>query len=333
MRLTFDLVKSRRNRLTLYSSSFYPTHYGYAPNAIKNACQVLRSFYNYLLYHRVCPEYDVQLHVARKLCDTAESELPRVYSAGLALPGDFNKSASVMFGGSCAGLYSGDKAWVEALKKEGMELGEIGICDEEAKIKFKTGVGIMASDEQYAMMESEELGIIQDESASLEIIAIQPPDDVVKSAYAEQSEHVKHKLSHLEPLGTLRCKAWVAEDCDEWDLPKDEYPDGKPHRVKEDEEYVFWIEEGVLAECFVGMKMGARILTLGGGIRILDEVRETMCSFFTWIPNELWMERKPKEVRWLKKGLGLDDDDEVEVNGEREESEARAGEGEFDDEG
>ncbi|KAF2129544.1 hypothetical protein P153DRAFT_340502 [Dothidotthia symphoricarpi CBS 119687] len=316
-----------------FLSSFYPTHYGYAPHAIKNACQVLRSFYNYLLYHKVCSEYDEQLQIARKLCDTAEQELPKVYSAGLALPGDFNKSASVIFGGSQAGLYTGDKSWAADLKKDGIKLDEIGIRDEEARIKFKIGVAVVASDEQYALMESGQLKIVKDESTGLEVVAIQAPDDLVKSAYKEQSEQLKHKLGQLEPLGKLICKTWVAEDCDEWDLPKDKYPDGKPHRVSEAKQYEFWVEESVLGKCFVSMKMDARVLTLAGGMMILDEVRETMCSFFAWTPNELWMERKPKEVRWLKKGLGLDDDEEeAEVDGGRRKDRDRAGNDEFDDE-
>jgi hypothetical protein len=70
------------------------------------------------------------------------------------------------------------------------------------------------------------------------------------------------------------------------------------------------VEDIVLQKCFVGMKMDATILHLQSGITILDEVRESMCSFFVWLPNELWMERKPKEVRWLKKGLPGDDDEE-----------------------
>lgn len=68
-------------------SSWYPAHYGYAPDAIKNACRVPRSFYNYLRYHKVCPEYDDQLAKALEVCDKAEKELPKVHAAGLALPG------------------------------------------------------------------------------------------------------------------------------------------------------------------------------------------------------------------------------------------------------
>ena len=46
------------------------------------------------------------------------------------------------------------------------------------------------------------------------------------------------------------------------------------------------------------------------------------------------MERKPKEVRWLKKGLGLDEDeDEVEIlGGNKASADKDASDDDFDDE-
>lgn len=256
---------------------------------------------------------------ALKVCDLAEQELNKVHPAGLALPGDFNKSASVVFGGAQAGMYAGDKSWAIDMKKEGMPVADVGIRDEEASIKFNTGVAIMGSDEQCDMLEVNQLKILQQITAGLEIVDIQPPTEFTKDLYEKQSKVVENKLKRLEPLGKLICKTWYAEDYDEWDLPKDKYPNGVPQRASAGHDYEFWVEESVLKECFVGMKMDANILKLYGGITILDEVRETMCSFFTWLPNELWMDRKPKEVRWLKKGLpGADDDDEAEAGGGQE---------------
>lgn len=292
-------------------SSWYPTHYGYAPGGIKNACQVLRSLYNYLRYHRVCPEYDDQLQEALKMCDTAERELVKVDAAGIALPGDFNTSASTLFGGSHAGLFTGDQIWAQDVEKEGVPCNDIGVRNEEARIKFSTGVAVLGTDEQQDLLGATDLNIIKKESIGLEITAIIMPDVITKELYATQSEVVQHKLGHLEPLGKLMCKVWYADDCDEWDLPKDKYPDGKPHKVDQ-RQFEFWVEENVLKECFVGMKIDAGIITLEGGITILDEVKQTHCSFYTWLPNELWMENKPKEVRWLAKGLP--DYEEVEIN-------------------
>lgn len=282
------------------------------PHIIKNACQVLRSFFRYLLYHNVCPEYTEALMHARDLCDTAEKELPKVVAAGLALPGDFNMSASAIFGGAYAGQYTGDQSWAKDLQAEGVALGEIGIREEEARVKFKSGVFIMGSDAQVDRLETVGLQVVSSESTGLEVIAIHLPDENAKMGAVEQTTVWEHRLGRLEPLGKLVCKTWFIDDCDEWDLPKDtaKYPKGRPFRVADVQDYEFWLEESVLHDCFVGMKLDAVVMTLDGGLRILDDVRETMCSFFTWLPNELWMERKPKEVRWLKKGLGQDDEED-----------------------
>jgi hypothetical protein len=245
--------------------------------------------------------------------------------AGLSFPGDFNKSASAIFGGAHAGTYAGDKSWVEAMRTEGITIAEVGMRDEEAKIKFTTGISIMGSDEQCDLLMAKSIKILDRISASLEIVDIQLPTYATRELYEVQSKSVQHKLSEFEPLGKLVCKTWWAGDCDEWDLPQDKYPAGKPQQASTGQDYEFWVEESVLQECFMGLKMEASILTLQGGITILDEVHETMCSFFTWLPNELWMGRKPKEVRWLKKGLpGADDDEE----GDEEQTEGQG----FDDE-
>jgi len=269
---------------------------------------VPRSFYNYLRYHRVCPEYDDQLAQALKICDMAEEELPKAHQAGLILPGDFNKSASSIHGGAYAGLYSGDQSWVKDMKKDGIDAGQVGIRDEEARIKFGAGVAIMGSDEQYEQLENKSLTVFEHFAASLEVIDIILPTDETCEMFKEQDKISGHKIGAIEPLGKLICKTWVAEDCDEWDLPKDKYPTGKPHRSSTGQTYEFWVEESILGTCFKGLKIDAKVLQLSGGITILDEVHETMCSFFTWIPNELWMEKKPRKVRWMSKRLAGSDE-------------------------
>ncbi|KAF9694450.1 hypothetical protein EKO04_007287 [Ascochyta lentis] len=313
-----------------FLSSWFPIHYGHAPEGIKTACQVLRSFYNYLRYHRVCPEYDDQLQRALEMCVTAERELVKVDAAGLALPGDFNKSASSLFGGSYAGLFTGDKTWAQDLQKQGVSINDIGMRDEEARIKFSTGVAALGTDEQQHLLGATKLDIVKEDLTGLEVTAVDLPNEITKEMYATQSEVVSQKLGRLEPLGKLICKTWHAEECDEWDLPKNKFPNGKPHKVNE-KSFEFWVEESVLEECFIGMKIEARVITLEGGIAILDEVKQTHCSFYTWLSNELWMENKPKEVRWLAKGLA--NPEEVEINGVvRDCQEEVQGDDEFDDE-
>lgn len=278
---------------------------------------MLRSFYNYLLFHSVCDEYRTDLGKARELCDIAESQLPKTHAAGLALPGAFNSAASTIFGGSKAGTYAGNNTWAIQLKEEGVDLGDIGVMDEEARITFRTGVAIMGTDEQQSMLDTKVVRVLKDESFGLEVLAIHPADELTKEMYNIQNGQTKRKLC-LQPLGKLVCRSWHIADFHEYDLPKDKYPNGRLPKAEEGKEYEFWVEDSVLAECFVGMKMDARIITLEGGITILDEVKETMCSFYKWLPNELWMERHPKQVVVRKKEWEEDEEgkEKIEVNGE-----------------
>ncbi|KAF9739294.1 hypothetical protein PMIN06_001013 [Paraphaeosphaeria minitans] len=295
-----------------FLSSFFPAHYGFNPQQIKTACQVLRSFYNFLLYHSVCPEYRADLDRARKLCDTAETELSKVYNAGLALPGIFNTAASTIFGGSKAGTYTGNMEWAIKLKEDGVNLGEVGVMDEEARITFRTAIAIMGTDEQQALLDTRAVKALKDESFGLEVVTITPSDQLTREMYVRQNVFTAPKL-YLEPLGTLICRSFYVEDFNEYDLPKDKYPNGRLPKTEDGNQYEFWVEDRALEECFVGMKLDARILTLEGGITILDDVREAMCSFYKWLPNELWMNRHPKEVVIKKKNV---DEDEGKENGE-----------------
>lgn len=212
---------------------------------------------------------------------------------------------------------------------------EIGISKEEAKAKFGIGIAILGSEEQFGLYESSKLEIISKKSTYLEVVTIHPPDCDTKAAYDAQNTIYERKLE-LQPLGKLICKQWYPTGCEEYDLPKNKYPNGKPWTTDDSQEYEFWIEGDILRDCFIGMKMDADILVLSGGLNILDNLMETMCSFYVWLPNELWMERKPKEVRWLEKGMGLDENNDQDDGNDDKEAKHVAdkehSDDEFDDE-
>lgn len=215
-----------------------------------------------------------------------------------------------------------------------MNLGDEGVMDEEARVTFRTGIAIMGTDEQQSMLDCKAVRVLEDKSFSLEVLTIVPADDLTKEMYELQNTQMKDKL-HLQPLGKLTCRSWHVDDFNEYDLPRDKYPNGRLPKTDVGKEFEFWVEDTVLGDCFVGMKMDARILVLEGGITVLDDVRETMCSFYKWLPNELWMERHPKEVVIRTKKLPGDDEteDKVEVNGEEKGGETRFADDDSDFEG
>ena len=78
------------------------------------------------------------------------------------------------------------------------------------------------------------------------------------------------------------------------------------------EEYIFFLEEEVLSQCFEGMKFEGTVMCLEGEgmggengdklkIMVLDSVSEVHVSFFEYLPNELVLNGHAKEIVKLKK--------------------------------
>lgn len=52
---------------------------------VKYLIGIIRNFFNYLLYHEVCPEYKDQINAARTLCDKAVIEIVRICQSGFSV--------------------------------------------------------------------------------------------------------------------------------------------------------------------------------------------------------------------------------------------------------
>lgn len=302
-KLISTLSQYQKQTTNTIRSTYIAPQYSHNPEQVKSACQVLRSFYNYLLYHSVCPEFNDDLSRALYICDKAETELPQTYTAGLVLPGAFNTAASTIFGGSKAGLYTGDKEWAIRCKEEGVDLSELGVMNEEARITFRSGIAILGTDQQQDMLDTKAVKVLQDVSLCVCIDSIELPDELTREMYDRQNNFTTGKLK-LEPLGKMVCRSWQVDDFSEYDLPLDRYPTGRPSDIEADREFVFWVEESVLKECFLGMKLEARVLVLEGGINVLDDVAMVMCSFYSWLPNELLWSHHPKQVNVKENNVG-----------------------------
>ena len=304
-----------------FSSHFMVFFAWYDIQEVKLATNVIRKFYNYLLVHKVCPEYEEQVKAAIKVCDLAEEELPKLAQVDRHLPGGYNVACSMLFKGHHSDqLAQGDWA-------QGTQGGNF--TAEQAWMVFKTGIFAHGTKEQIQAVELMKndfttAGPFKELEVGLEIVAIEMPNDGAKAVYACALKEDKENI--IKPMGKIRCKEWKVPTAPPTDLPagvRDARRNPDPSR-----EYVFILEESTLESCFVGCKIAATIKTLQPGIHWIDYHEATYASFYTWLANEKIKEWKepgpPKE--WMvrqnakKNGMGTeletvpDDDSDDELD-------------------
>jgi hypothetical protein len=315
-------------------SSCYPEHFGPDPTQISRTTQVLRSFYNYLMLHSVCPEYTENILAARRITDLADKELPKMFEVGLLLPGTFNKAASSLYGSYWSEIHPTqglDKSWDDV--DNSVSWGGEMPAAEKAQIfrpeamnaAFKMGVISYGSEQAYKAISEggkDAFSAIKIENVGLSVIGTDLPTDDTRALYKAHNEKWKHKL-RIEPLGKLHCESWAIPNIEEWDLPPQvaaEKRKTKPQR------FTFWVEESTLALCFTGLKITAKVMDLSHGIQILDCVEQVHCSFYKILPNELHMSSKvTKELRYPEhRDLKAKRERAMEAEAEAKEAEAAA---------
>ena len=89
---------------------------------------VVTNFYNYLLHHNVCREYEGQLHAAKAVCATAAIEIPALYELVATLPGPFNRACSTKGGPYTYGPYPASGSAVV------QQYGVMNVADDGAEL-------------------------------------------------------------------------------------------------------------------------------------------------------------------------------------------------------
>ncbi|KAF2459108.1 Argonaute siRNA chaperone complex subunit Arb1-domain-containing protein, partial [Lineolata rhizophorae] len=270
-----------------FFSSVYPVFTSsVTPRMTREATGILRNFYNYLMYHDVCPEYADSLVAARRICDLADRELPRVRRAGLRLPGAFNVSCSELHNGYWSGMFVGkDNSFIH---------GRSDWAEDEA-------VADRELDEEEGLEDGEEttgaprvcqaLGPIQARELTpmgLEVAHVEMPNERTLRFYemARLNLRTDFKVGRaMQPVGKLHCRPWTPPAFVKYDLPVEEA--AKQDLNSSDELLVFLVETDVLRTCFVGMKLDAVVGRMVNGMPFLDQINNTYASFYTYLPNEL----------------------------------------------
>ena len=253
----------------------------------------MRNFYNYLLHHDVCPEYQSDIEAARKICDIGATELLVIQRLGQLLPGQFNVAVSAFSGGYYQHELRGSQPWEE---------DPDNVNTEEIRNRFKSiikkaiinleGEGLSPSITRSLDRETDDrpyFTCIGESQVALEVI------DIVPSKIITDKQQSKNNMSTSELIGKLVCKRWKMPSFETFDVaPSAKTKPEGPRKIQ----YEFLIENEILEQCFIGMKMEVTVRRLEeGGLEYLDSVQTIYCSFYTLLPNDLMMHWK--EPEWV----------------------------------
>ncbi|KIV99234.1 uncharacterized protein PV09_09098 [Verruconis gallopava] len=270
---------------------------------IDNQCNVLTSFYNYLLYHNVCPEYKEDILAARSVSEEARQQLKTISRLSNHFPSPFNKACSVLFGGEWQSVFGYDVSWAQYSEDWDQNMPYF-----EARVIVGAGFTALAEDTLFNVAFPEigtdpgplsGLKFTDKRIATLDVVDIERATDETRKFY--ETSGLNAKQVHAAPIGKLICNYWHLPMEEEWDSVHSLLPE-----IECNATYTFWLEDYILEDCFIGMKMRASIQRLGAkdefrdkvdAIWILDSISRIYCSFATFLTNEL-CRKKFKGIEW-----------------------------------
>jgi len=237
------------------------------------ACNVIRNFFNYLLFHNVCAEYTDQIREALSTFEGIESELVKLAEVQSVFPGDFSKACSILCGGYYAkSQYQGN--WMD---------GDVatdpnnGLTAKEAKWVACAGIAAFASSSKNSDLDlSAELKIVNtEEEVGLEVVAITLPMQMPEET---QEFFSKLKGTFVAPMGKLLCKRYHFQHAAPLDLPFKDASDR--------DSFEFVLDEGSLQKCYPGLKIIATVKETNAGLNFIDYWSECYGTFYTWRWND-----------------------------------------------
>lgn len=306
-----------------FLSSHFMAHFDWRePKTAETACTMLCNFYNYLLFHNVCPEYKDQIFKAREVCAAAEKEFKTLTQANASLPGNFNIACSTLCDGHYARIRPSnpDADWV-------LEEDKTGLSDEQARKIFATGIIAHGSNQtlgKFQQVVKQELlpDIVSDEEMGLEVVRVEDCAGNAKAIYDDE----KLKDTIVKPTGKLHCIRWDLPHRPPKDLPAHVVAERK---AKIGKPYEFIVEEETLKYCYPGLKLEGIVKELNLGIMCIDSIEYVYPSFFNWTLNEPyrdWKEPGPPKA-WMLRQMGKESG-----LGEQEDAQAMGGQDDGEDE-
>jgi hypothetical protein len=237
------------------------------------ACNVLRNFFNYLLYHNVCAEYTDQIIAAIDALKLVEAEYAKLAQVQIDFPGEFNIACSTLLDGYYSKIgYKGD--WMTAA--EAAE-AKAGFSKHEARSIVNAGIAAFGT-----QTEVQTVSVVDaEEEVGFEVTGIMLSAET--SDWAQEFFDML-KGSIVKPLGILLCKRIYFQKAAPLDLPADH--EAGPQAFE------FILDDTTLQKCFTGMKFIATIHQTNSGFWFIDHWSECYGTFYTWCWNERAREAK-----------------------------------------
>jgi hypothetical protein len=237
------------------------------------ACNVLRNFFNYLLYHSVCAEYTDQIIAAIDALKLVEVDYDKLAQVQIKFPGAFNMACSTLLDGYYSKIgYRGD--WMTEEESAG---AKTGFSNYEARSIVNAGIAAFGTQiEMDIVLDTRNVRVVDtEEEVGFEVTGIVP--------MAETSQWAQDFFGKLEgttvpPLGKLLCKRIHFQKAAPLDLPADYKPGPQS--------FEFLLDDETLQKCFTGMKFIATIHQINPGFWFIDHWSECYGTFYTWCWNE-----------------------------------------------
>ncbi|KAJ5893588.1 hypothetical protein N7495_005279 [Penicillium taxi] len=275
---------------------------------IKLATVTIKNFYNYLLYHNVCPEHKASLERARKTCDEAEQQLWKNMQLVRKGPGRFNLACAEILGPDDIFSKANTENDTEEQKEKKTIIG----------LTFKLAITVTTGDSSLYNIESPwSSGICPVQPIpdidGFEVISVKFPSPETKLFYTNYQGGPLAKL--FEPVGIVHAKPFM-------DPAKPDIDMGPIERKKwESKEYPFHrsmnlpVEISLLPFFYPGQKVLTKIFYVSSsppGFYFCGDFMGAYPSFYTVLGNDLMVDYKPPREKVTKKQPAWVVEEEVE---------------------
>ncbi|KAL1845210.1 hypothetical protein VTK73DRAFT_868 [Phialemonium thermophilum] len=242
---------------------------------VEVAVSVVQNFLNYVLYHDVCPEYAADIMRAKRVCDQARDQIPRLFALWDDLPGDFHAAARALYGTD-----DRDEGASGSRRYEAME-------SRRARIVFWASIATMDKDvidNVRAAKHSGGVRVVETVEQTFEIEEFRDPSDETLQKYYGVKDPASGAPGTMDPCGTVVLQTTTIQEG--WDRPS---ADGERQGAVQEE---LLLNQKVRRHLVVGMKLKLVLCTLNVGVKFIREVKDIYPSYYTFLPQELMLHYK-----------------------------------------